>query len=106
MNIVFPPLYAIIDAGLLKTSELSFAKIMAESGVEILQYRSKHATSRRLFEICSLLAREWPQLAKNLPRFIVNDRPDIAHVVGAAGVNVGQMDLGVEQARDIIGTAN
>jgi thiamine-phosphate pyrophosphorylase len=106
MNIVFPPLYAIIDAGLLKTSELSFAKIMAESGVEILQYRSKHATSRRLFEICSLLAREWPQLAKNLPRFIVNDRPDIAHVVGAAGVHVGQMDLGVEQARDIVGPAS
>jgi thiamine-phosphate pyrophosphorylase len=106
MNIVFPPLYAIIDAGLLKTSELSFAKIMAESGVEILQYRSKHATSRRLFEICSLLAREWPQLAKNLPRFIVNDRPDIAHVVGAAGVHIGQMDLGVEQARDIVGPAS
>jgi thiamine-phosphate pyrophosphorylase len=112
MNIVFPPLYAIIDAGLLKTSELSFAKMMAESGVEILQYRSKHATSRQLFEICSLLARQWPRLVKNsparnsprAPRFIVNDRPDIAHLVGAGGVHVGQMDLGVEQARAIVGS--
>ncbi len=59
---MFPPLYAIIDAGLLKTSELSFAEMMAESGVEILQYRSKHATSRQLFDTCAVLAREWPRL--------------------------------------------
>ena len=103
---MFPPLYAIIDPGLLKTSELSFAKMMAESGVEILQYRSKHATSRQLFEICSLLAREFPRPAGNSPRalrFIVNDRPDIAHLAGAGGVHVGQTDLGVEQAREIVG---
>jgi thiamine-phosphate pyrophosphorylase len=103
MKIVFPPLYAIIDAGLLKTSELSFAEMMAESGVEILQYRSKHATSRQLFEVCALLARAWPRLAGKSPRFIVNDRPDIARLVGAGGVHVGQDDLGVEEARAIVG---
>ena len=47
MNLVIPPLYAIIDSTLLKTSELAFAEVMAESGVELLQYRHKHATSRR-----------------------------------------------------------
>jgi thiamine-phosphate pyrophosphorylase len=103
MEIVFPPLYAIIDADLSKTSELSFAEMMAESGVEILQYRSKHATSRQLFEICSLLARQWSRLAKNSPRFIVNDRADVAALAGAEGVHVGQTDLGVEQARTVVG---
>lgn len=106
MKIVFPPLYAIIDAGLLKTSELSFAEMMAESGVEILQYRSKHATSRQLFEMCALLSRQWTSLGVNSPRplhFIVNDRPDIARLVGAGGVHVGQTDLGVEEARAIVG---
>ena len=106
MKIVFPPLYAIIDAGLLKTSELSFAEMMAESGVELLQYRSKHATSRQLFEICALLCRECPRLGKKSPRvlrFLVNDRPDIARLVGAGGVHVGQTDLGVEEARAIVG---
>ena len=103
MSIVFPPIYAIIDAGLVKTSELSFAEMMAESGVEILQYRSKHATPRQLFEICSLLARQWPRLAKHSPRFIVNDRSDIAALVSAGGVHVGQSDLGVEQARAMVG---
>src|SRR5437588_712035 len=50
MSLVFPPLYAIIDAALLKTSELSFVEMMAESGVELLQYRNKSATSRQFFE--------------------------------------------------------
>jgi thiamine-phosphate pyrophosphorylase len=36
-------------------------------------------------------------------RFIVNDRPDIAAIVGAAGVHVGQEDLPVEDARRICG---
>jgi thiamine-phosphate pyrophosphorylase len=106
MTIVFPPLYAIIDAGLLKTSELSFAQMMAESGVEILQYRSKHASSRQLFDVSLLLSRECARRSRKLPRplrFIVNDRPDIARLVGASGVHVGQNDLGVEQARSLVG---
>ena len=36
-------------------------------------------------------------------RFIANDRPDIALLCGASGVHVGQQDLGVEQARAIVG---
>jgi thiamine-phosphate pyrophosphorylase len=106
MSIVFPPLYAIIDADLLKTSELSFAEMMAESGVEILQYRSKHASSRQLFEISLRLSRHCASLSEKSGRplrFIVNDRPDIAALVGASGVHVGQNDLGVEQARSIVG---
>jgi thiamine-phosphate pyrophosphorylase len=106
IEIVFPPLYAIIDAVLVKTSELSFAEMMAESGVEILQYRNKLATSRQLLEISSALARQWPNLTQNSPRarFIVNDRSDIAALAGAGGVHVGQTDLEVEQARAIVGT--
>ncbi len=34
---------------------------------------------------------------------IVNDRPDVAHAVGAAGVHVGQGDLPPEAARAILG---
>ena len=112
MSIAFPPLYAIIDADLLKGSELSFAQRMAESGVELLQYRAKHATTRQIFETSRLLcekfaafpresARGGPRPIK--PRLIVNDRPDIAALLSAGGVHVGQNDLGVEQARAIVG---
>jgi thiamine-phosphate pyrophosphorylase len=109
MSLVFPSLYAIIDASLLKTSELRFAEVLAESGVELLQYRHKHATSRQLFEVCRALSGRLSQLAESSrygTRFIVNDRPDIAVLVKAGGVHVGQTDLGVEEARAIMTPAN
>lgn len=100
MNNAFPPLYAIIDASLLTTSELALAETLAESGVELIQYRDKKATSRQLFEVfCRLSA----ALSSRKVRFIVNDRADIALLSGASGVHVGQEDLGVEEARYICG---
>lgn len=115
MSLVFPPLYAIIDAALLKTSELSFAEMMAESGVELLQYRNKRASSRQLFEISQSICvklcgasrkgvgETHSSVPRGKPRFIVNDRADIALLVDAGGVHVGQEDLGVEEARGIVG---
>src|SRR5208282_538986 len=35
--------------------------------------------------------------------FFVNDRPDVAFLAGASGVHVGQDDLDVEQARQVVG---
>jgi thiamine-phosphate pyrophosphorylase len=107
MNLVFPPLYAIIDAALLKkTSELSFVEMMAESGVELLQYRNKRASSRELFEASQSISATLSRLAKPgsyKPRFIVNDRADIALLANAQGVHVGQQDLNVEEARAVVG---
>jgi thiamine-phosphate pyrophosphorylase len=105
MSVVFPALYAIIDSALLKTSELSFAEMMAESGVQLLQYRNKHASARQVFEISNLLSRQLLTMARagHGMRFIVNDRPDLALLAAADGVHVGQDDLGVEQARAIVG---
>lgn len=106
MILVFPPLYAIIDAALLKTSELSFAEIMAESGVELLQYRNKRASSRELFDASQSISARLSALARAgayEPHFIVNDRADIALLVNAQGVHVGQEDLSVADARSIVG---
>lgn len=106
MSVVFPPLYAIIDPSLLQISELSFAESMVEAGVQLLQYRDKRAATRRAFEMSNLLSHRFSSLAREglrQVRFIVNDRPDIALLVGAGGVHVGQTDLGVEQVRTIVG---
>jgi thiamine-phosphate pyrophosphorylase len=100
MNLVFPRLYAILDASLLTASGLELAETLAESGVELIQYRNKNATSRELFETCRKLS---GHLSPRNLRFIVNDRPDIAMLTDAGGVHVGQEDLGVEQARGICG---
>ena len=100
MNLVFPRLYAIMDASLLRTSELAFAEMMAKSGVELIQYRNKEASPRSLFHTSKSLAEF---LQPRGVRCIVNDRPDVARLAGAGGVHVGQEDLGVEEARVICG---
>jgi thiamine-phosphate pyrophosphorylase len=100
MNLVFPRLYAIIDPTLLTSSELDLAAALAESGVELIQYRNKTASSRQFFEISQQLANV---LKPRGVRFIVNDRADIALLSGAGGVHVGQEDLSVEDARAICG---
>ncbi len=97
---IFPSLYAILDSSLLTISEMILAETLAESGVELIQYRNKKAPSRELFEISKRLSAD---LAHRGVRFIVNDRPDIALLSGAGGVHVGQDDLGVEDARAICG---
>ena len=100
MNLVFPPLYAIIDPTLLTISELALAESLAGSGVELIQYRDKTASSRRYFEISRQLSNV---LGPRGARLIVNDRPDVALLAGAGGVHVGQEDLGVEDARAVCG---
>ncbi|HUK32165.1 MAG TPA: thiamine phosphate synthase [Candidatus Acidoferrum sp.] len=98
MRIAFPRLYAIIDAGLVKESAPALAKMLAQSGVPLIQYRSKYSSPRELFEISSQIAGE----LKGMPaRFILNDRADVALLSGAGGVHVGQEDLPVEAARAI-----
>jgi len=101
MNLVFPRLYAIIDPDLLTSSELDLAAALAESGVELIQYRNKKASSRQFFEISQQLS---DALKARGVRLIVNDRADIALLAGAGGVHVGQEDLSVEDARAICGT--
>ena len=101
MNLVFPPLYAIIEPTLLTISELALAEALAESGVELIQYRNKTASSRQIFDISNQLSK---MLNSRGVRFIVNDRPDIALLTGAGGVHVGQEDLNVEEARSICGS--
>jgi thiamine-phosphate pyrophosphorylase len=100
MNLVFPRLYAIIDPTLLTISELALAETLAGSGVELIQYRDKTASSRRYLEISRQLANV---LGPRGVRLIVNDRPDVALLAGADGVHVGQEDLSVEDGRAVCG---
>ena len=100
MNLVIPPLYAIIDATLLQISELSMAEMLAQAGVELIQYRNKTAPTRQYFDVSRQLS---GLLQTRGVRLIVNDRPDVALLAGAGGVHVGQEDLSVEDARAVCG---
>jgi thiamine-phosphate pyrophosphorylase len=111
---LFPALYAILDASSATTIEstLSLAENLIRGGVQLMQLRAKQASSRRIYDLSrALLERLGSSIASasssvdskspECPRVIVNDRPDIAAMAGAAGVHVGQEDFPVEAARAI-----
>jgi len=101
MSLVFPGLYAIMDASLIKTSEMAFAEMLAECGVELVQIRNKKASSRDLHQISARLSTFFKRQGV---RLIVNDRPDLALLADAGGVHVGQNDVDVEVAREVCGS--
>jgi thiamine-phosphate pyrophosphorylase len=96
---MFPSLYAILDAELAGGEISSIAEALASSGVEIIQYRNKRASSLAAYTDCVRLA----DLLSDRSRFIVNDRADFAALCGAGGVHIGQEDLPVEAARAVCG---
>ena len=71
-----------------------------QGGVDCVQLREKGISDRQ-FIATARQVRHWTRDAGAL--FIVNDRPDIAVLVGADGVHVGQDDLPVCEARRIVG---
>lgn len=81
-------------------SNYQVVKEMIEAGVEIVQYREKFKTHREKLQE----AKELSKLCKeNKILFIVNDHVDIALMVDADGVHVGQEDMPVEDIRRILG---
>src|SRR6266849_1776159 len=100
MRLVMPRLYVILDAGMRTEPARVTASNLMDAGVRLLQYRAKKAPARQMLEN----ARELAQLARERgATLIVNDRPDVAYLAGASGVHVGQEDLGVDEARAVIG---
>lgn len=71
-----------------------------EGGVDILQLREKNMPAKRITE----LGKKIKQLcAQYNATFIINDRVDIAAIIEADGVHLGQDDLDVASAREILG---
>lgn len=72
----------------------------ADGGADIFQLREKTLSDRELLERARNV-RRWTRETQTL--FILNDRPDIARLVGADGVHLGQDDMGVKEARQVLG---
>ena len=97
---MFPPLYAILDVEQAAGPASNLPEILIGAGVELLQIRDKRASARTLHLAARKLVETYTPRGV---RIIVNDRPDIAAMVGAGGVHVGQEDLPVGNARRICG---
>ena len=94
-------LYLVTDRDLMSTDTLEEAVDAAcAGGVTLVQLREKHCTRAEFVR----LARSVKQVcdAHGVP-LIINDEPDIAVEVGAAGVHVGQEDLEARRVRQIVG---
>lgn len=98
-----PFLYPLIDTGVSAArglDPLALAAACVAGGARTLQLRAKDLPGAAFLE----LARRLVALASEAgAAVIVNDRPDIARLAGAAGVHVGQDDLPVAEARAILG---
>lgn len=71
-----------------------------EGGVDILQLREKNKSASQVLELgkkVKLLCAQYDTT------FIVNDRIDIAYALEADGVHLGQDDLDIKSAREILG---
>jgi len=98
--IELPKLYAITDCQLSNCTNIEIVKMMLDGGARIIQLRDKEASSRELLEQtrdCLKLTREAGAM------LIVNDRADIALTAGADGVHLGQDDMTVADAREMLG---
>lgn len=92
--------YFITDENLSLRGIEEDVKIACEAGVKIIQYRSKNASSKKMYEEAYKLRR----ICKNYNvKFLVNDRVDIALAVDADGVHLGQDDMPYPVARKLLG---
>ena len=70
-----------------------------KGGVKIVQLREKNISTKDFYE----KALKVKEICENYGAlFIINDRLDIAQAVGADGVHLGQSDMPIEKAREIL----
>jgi thiamine-phosphate pyrophosphorylase len=94
-------LYGILDLGYvdgLETREV--AEQMIDGGVDLIQLRAKAQPAAQIATLAVDLHRITS--ARNIP-LIINDHSEIARIVPAEGVHVGQDDLPIAEAREIAG---
>ncbi len=93
-------LYVLVDP---QDSEEAFERLVSqlvEAGVHALQLRAKGVSDRVFLNRAKLLRQLTCQTGTLC---MINDRPDIAALVDADGVHLGQDDLPVALARNVVG---
>ncbi|BDQ36676.1 thiamine-phosphate synthase [Pseudodesulfovibrio nedwellii] len=81
-------------------SNIDVVREMLDSGIKLVQYREKEKKMGAKYEEC-LVIRDMTREAG--AAFIVNDDIELARLVDADGVHIGQEDLPVEAVRRLVG---
>lgn len=96
-----PPVYALADADALGSKPLPMAaRTMADNGVRWIQLRAKRLSDRALYAAAEATMRTLEGTGAAL---WIDDRADVAALVGAAGVHLGRRDLPPAAARAVVG---
>jgi thiamine-phosphate pyrophosphorylase len=90
--------YFITDARLSRAGNRSDVAQAVAAGVQVVQYRAKDLSTRDMFHEANVLR----QLCRQC-LFLVNDCLDVALAVRADGVHLGQDDLPLTAARNVLG---
>lgn len=99
---ILPRLYPIVSTDSLDKFNISLEHAtlsLLEAGVKILQLRHKGHWPGRMLTQAEWLRRQCQQAGA---QFVINDRADIARILGAA-LHVGQDDISPCDARSVIG---
>jgi len=95
--------YPILDSELLAAAgadPLELARALVGAGARLVQFRHKAAYTRDAYEQAKAIG----QIVQHVGgRYVINDRADIALMLGADGVHVGQDDLPPTALRRIAG---
>lgn len=96
-----PFVYPIVDADLLQGRACgALVADIARGGARLVQLRAKSLTDRAFHALAVEALRAAREAGLLL---LVNDRPDVARIVGADGVHLGQDDLPPSDARRLLG---
>jgi len=96
-----PRFYPILDPDFLRARSfdpLEIARLLVDSGAGIVQLRHKGPYTRQAFELAEQVG---GVVQAGGALYVINDRADIAAMLGADGVHVGQDDLPPEAVRRI-----
>lgn len=94
-------LYPIVDVDALgRRDPLSLVDSLLGAGIRLLQLRAKALAAG---DLCALARAVQARMTRPAATLIVNDRADVARLVGAAGVHLGQTDLSPAEARRLLG---
>lgn len=94
-------LYLCTDRNLMTTETIEESVELAiKGGVSVVQLREKDCTSREFYQLAKAVKTITD--AYEIP-LLINDRVDIALAVGADGVHLGQKDIPVRAARNLLG---
>jgi thiamine-phosphate pyrophosphorylase len=88
--------YAVLD----RDDEALARTLIGDGGARILQVRIKPAHADEVVRVARMARRVCDELGAKL---VINDRVDVALLVGADGVHLGQTDLPIGEARRIAG---